>query len=362
MTKQFPLFAALMIAGMCTFTRAETRVGGALHGDNRWDLEGSPYVVQSDLVITRFAHLTIDPGVRVVIARGSDSGETVPQFDAPDSGSVSIKVEGALNCVGKRNKRITFVPAEASDGKLGWYGIIFNKANGKFCEIAFADITGAFNGVTVYECRPLVRNSVIEYNNIGVSCQKNGGALIYNCIISNNYAAGIRVQEANPHVANCIVMRNRNNGLWCDGISKVQFEFNCVWGNSDGNFLDCDPLLGKIVRLNKNRDSVDNAGNLRRDPVFFGTPAESVAFARDTRLPTDKSKVKNVDLAKVVNTRLRDSGFARYKSQKRPRYFLSRYSPCINAGSPAGAFKDADGSRNDIGIFGGPDFIARGKE
>lgn len=341
---------------------AGTNVGGILHGDVRWTLEDGPYLVESDLLVSRFAHLTIDPGVRVAVAAGPGATTTVPQFDALDSTSVSIRVEGTLTCAGRKNKRVVFAPASVTDTRLGWYGIIFCKVNGKLNEIACADITGAYNGVTVSECAPLVRNTVLEQNNIGVSCLKGGNVLIYNCIIANNFAAGVRVQEANPTVENSILTGNRNNGLWCDGISRVNFSFNCAFNNGDGNFLDCDPRLGRNARLNKRTDSVDGADNLASDPVFAGSAADSIAFMRDIRIPTDKSKVKNEELAKVVNGRLRDSGFARYRARKVPRWTLSRYSPCVNSGDPAAAFKDADGSRCDIGIFGGPEFFARGKE
>jgi hypothetical protein len=352
----------LMVMASAMFLYAETKVGGVLNGENRWDLPGSPYVVECDILIPRFAHLTIDPGVKIVINKERYIPEKIVQFDALDSGSISIRVEGTISCVGKKNKRIIFVPAEVGENRLGWYGMVFHKVNGKFNEIAFADITGAFYGVTVSECNPLIRNSVLEQNNIGVNCLKNGAALVFNCVIANNFAAGIRVQQAGPHIANSIVMKNRNNGLWCDGVSPVRFEYNCVFGNRDGDFLDCDSRLGRLSRLTRSKDSVDFAWNFFRDPVLSGSEADSIAFARDVRIPTDTSKVKNKRLARMVQKKPRDSSFARYRAKQRPRYFLSRYSPCVNNGDPVSTLKDADGTRNDIGIYGGPEFFARGKE
>jgi hypothetical protein len=128
---------------------AQTKVGGVLSGENRWDLAGSPYIVECDLLIPRFAHLTIDPGVKVVINKERYIPEKIPQFDALDSGSISFRVEGTLSCVGKRNKRVVFAPQEVDENRLGWYGIIFDKVNGKFNEIAFTDLTGAFYGITI---------------------------------------------------------------------------------------------------------------------------------------------------------------------------------------------------------------------
>ena len=42
-------------------------------------------------------------------------------------------------------------------------------------------------------------------------------------------------------------------------------------------------------------------------------------------------------------------------------YSLSANSPLINAGSPLPQYNDRDGSRNDIGMFGGHNFIPDGR-
>ncbi|MBN2035190.1 MAG: right-handed parallel beta-helix repeat-containing protein [Chitinispirillaceae bacterium] len=354
------LFAAALFCGSMLF--AETKVGGVLKGENRWDRAGSPYIVECDVLIPRFSHLTIDPGVRVVVNKERFIPAKVPQYDRLDSGSISIRVQGTLSCIGRTTKRIVFAPAEVGSNRLGWYGIIFDKVNGKFNEIAFADITGAYFGVTAGGCNPLVRNCILEQNNIGINGVDEGSMLVYNCVIVNNFVAGIRVQQSNPHIANSIIINNRNHGLWGDGTSKIRFEYNCVFRNHDGNFLDCDPRLGRLTRMKKSKDSVDFAYNKVCDPVFYRTRADSIAFERDVTMPTDSAKVKDKKLAKIIQKKPRAATYAQYGAKKRPRFSLSRYSPCINGGDPGSAFKDADDSRNDMGIYGGPDFFARGKE
>ena len=42
-------------------------------------------------------------------------------------------------------------------------------------------------------------------------------------------------------------------------------------------------------------------------------------------------------------------------------FSLSANSPLINAGSPLPQYNDRDGSRNDIGMFGGHNFIPDGR-
>jgi hypothetical protein len=42
-------------------------------------------------------------------------------------------------------------------------------------------------------------------------------------------------------------------------------------------------------------------------------------------------------------------------------YSLASDSPCIDAGPPDPQYNDRDGSRNDIGMFGGHNFIPDGR-
>ena len=344
----------IALAGFIAAEAAETRVGGVLNGTNRWGPEGNPYIVESDIIIARSAELDIYPGTRIAVAGGKGVDATLPQFDELDSNSISIKVEGTLTCIGKKNKRITFVPAGAGEGKLGWYGIVFNRTRGIASELEYTDITGAYNGVTVKGCDPLIRCCILEQNNVGVNCLGGGDALVYNCIVTNNFSAGIRVAGGSPRIENSIIIYNKNNGLWCDGASKFTFAYNCIFGNNDGNFLDCDPLLGRLTKKIRKKDSVDYADNRYCDPMFYGTPADSIAFAHDLKVPTDKSLVRKISIALIVDDTLRDSSYAQYKSHDYPRFTLSKYSPCVTTGDPAACFKNANGTRNDLGIYGGP--------
>jgi hypothetical protein len=234
-----------------------------------------------------------------------------------------------------------------------------NKASDQYTDIAFTDISGANSGVTAIDCSPLVRNCVIERNNVGVYCRTNGNARVYNCVITENFTTGVKMQSANPVLFNNIIVFNKNNGLWCDGISRVTFQYNCLWGNADGNFLECDPELGVGVQGDKkNKVSlvpVDGNHNIIANPVFAGSEYDSTAVEKDINLPTEKSRIADTALAKVLYKSLPDSLAAKKRKASYPRFSLSKYSPCINAGNPAREFKDPDGSRGDMGIYGGPD-------
>ncbi|MBN1336037.1 MAG: putative metal-binding motif-containing protein, partial [Deltaproteobacteria bacterium] len=92
-------------------------------------------------------------------------------------------------------------------------------------------------------------------------------------------------------------------GVLVDGGSRFEGAYNDVFGNAGGNYSGTD-------------DPTGTDGNISSNPYF-------TTFTDDGD-PTDDSLV------------------------------LTSRSPCINTGDPAAAYNDPDGSRNDMGAYGGP--------
>jgi hypothetical protein len=343
----------ILLLSLVFICGAEQRAGGILTVNTRWDADEGPFILERDLVIPEGVRLTIAPGTNIIIAP-SPIADTSNQIDRTDSLSISIKVlGGALICVGRRDKQISFSPSEPQPGRHSWYGIILNAAEEPFTEIAFTEISGAYCALSIMKCSPVIRNSILEYNYLGINCINKSSPQILNCVICRNFASGIKTRESNPFITSSIIAFNSNTGVWCDGLSKINFEYNCVHGNGDGNLLDCDPELGILTKTNKNKDSCDLHFNLYRDPVFAGSLADSIALEKDISVPTKKSRIKNHSLARIIHNE--DTAKQEVKA-KTGKYSLSNYSPCINAGNPADRFKDADGSKNDMGVEGGREF------
>jgi hypothetical protein len=344
------------MVGACRVS-AETRVSGIIAKDTKWMVENGPFILFGDVLVASNTRLTISPGTTIICGPALVRATSIPEYDHADSFSVALKVEGSLDCVGRKEKRIVFRSASDKEGNSLWYGIIFNKAPDNFTEMAFTDVSGASNGISAMDCSPLVRHCIIERNNVGIRCLAKGGLRAFNCVIVNNFTSGVMVQAANPVFYNTIVAFNRNNGVWCDGISRMTFKFNCVFGNADGNYLDCDPELGVAIKPDKkSRDTLDKYYNVCMNPIFAGSPDDSMAVEKDLMLPTEKSRVADTSLAKILHSTLHDSLAIKKRRAAYARYSLSRYSPCINKGNPAKEFNDPDGSRNDIGLYGGPDY------
>jgi hypothetical protein len=131
------------------------------------------------------------------------------------------------------------------------------------------------------------------------------------------------------------------------------------------------------VKTNANKDACDRYGNLAADPLFIGSPSWKAAEELDVETSTPAHLIKDQDLAKLEAeaTAKREAEAAEKDSEKPAKdkskekkkkkakafvqlgngpYLLSKYSKLVDAGHPGGDFKDRDGSRNDIGMHGGP--------
>jgi hypothetical protein len=347
------LAAALFVSVAVMPAFSESLVGGIINKDTRWTADQGPYIITQDVFVTRRAHLAVGPGTVILIGKATYRDKMIPQIDALDSTTIAITIEGGLDCVGRADKRISFVPQSGEEQGPRWYGIVFRKTPDNFTELAYTDISGAYNAVSIYNCAPAIHHCRIDFNNAGIVCGGQGNARVFNSVIVYNFSTGIKVSSANPVFQNNIIAFNRNNGVWCDGASRTTFEYNCVFGNPDGNLLDCDPELGVLKKKNDRKDSTDYKNNIYKNPIFAGSESDSVAVERDVSLPTDRSRIKDTTLAKVLHLALQDSLASKKRSARYMHYSLSRYSPCIHAGSPSSDFKNGDGSRNDMGLYGG---------
>lgn len=346
---------------MCT-VQARTERYGVLEHDERWTAEESPYFITDDLLIPPDVRLVVTPGTSILVGKPLAYGSRFAQIDHLDSFTVAIRVEGELRCVGRSENRISIAADRGDSLRCYWYGIVIDTKYDEAIEMAFCDVADACNGIVVRNGAPLIRNCVSEFNNVGMLCIDNSRPKIYNCVLSHNFTVGLRIKQANPALSGNIIAFNRGTGVWSDGISHVAFSYNCVFGNGEGNFVDCAPEFGMPKLVNKNKDSTDQFHNLCTDPIFAGSPADSTAVEYDVYLQTDRSRITDTTLARVLHDTLTDSSAIKRRTGTYKRYTLSPYSPCINAGKPGKAFKDMDGSRNDIGIYGGQEFASFAKD
>jgi len=160
---------------------------------------------------------------------------------------------------------------------------------------------------------PEIANNRLEGNDQGIAVWNQSCAFIHNNVIINNNYSGISLSANAPVINNTIagnrygiydgggygptVMNNIVTGNWTYGIRAVGTQpvltYNDVWGNTT-NYSNCSPGIGSISTNPMYQDTLN--GN----------------------------------------------------------YHLQPTSPCIDTGNPLPEYNDPDGSKNDMGAYGGP--------
>ncbi len=351
---------AVISACMCPVFTKENHVHGVLQRNERWRAENGPYIINGDLVVPENIKLTITPGTQVFIAVPDAYDIDITQQDRLDSLLSAIKIRGTLSCIGKRDARIRILPLFANRSRAAWYGIILDHSYSELTEIAFTDIVGAAYGIYATGCRPVIRNCIFEYNKVGIFNHDKGNTYAFNNVFARNFVCGARIEASNPTYYNNIFYSNWSNGLWGDDVSSLTFEYNCVYGNSDNALTGCNPKYGLLTTANENGDSTDYAHNIYADPLFGET---AIASGTRSKEEPDSAPIKDTALIRLLKDdsthHAGNNRTAKIESRlyNNARFRLKNNSPCINAGNPKKAFKDKDGSRNDMGIYGAREFV-----
>lgn len=177
-------------------------------------------------------------------------------------------------------------------GMPGGGGIFCN--SGASPDICNNRVEGNSTGIATWNgAAPFIHNNVVvdnTYTGIDVSSKPD----IINNTVANNSNGIYDSGGYGPVIMNNIITGNSSRGIGCVNNSvPTDFSYNDVWGNGQ-NYYNCSP----------------GPGDISADPFYIDEP--------------------NGD------------------------YHLHAGSPCIDAGNPAPAYNDPDGTRNDMGAYGGP--------
>jgi parallel beta-helix repeat protein len=199
-------------------------------------------------------------------------------------------------------------------------------------------IIGNLNGVRLTTgSSSIIRNNIIEKNGTtnpsqtgyGILCASSTPLIANNLVVSNS-GLGISIQfgaSSGAQVINNTVAENTESGIWCYSLAHAVLKNNIVTRNRVGIYAS----VGAVPLISFN----DVFGNTVRN---YDAQTAGVASPG----PGDISVNPLFELASS------------------PPFRLSIASPCINAGDSNPIFNDLDGSRNDMGCFGGPGGIFGG--
>lgn len=222
-------------------------------------------------------------------------------------------------------------------------------------------------GIYLYNSNPVLENLTISGNfSTGELYGYGGGMYLSNSnpqmiklqIIENSaneFGGGIYVYNSNPELKNCIIASNKvtgNNYGYGGGIytqySHLMLENLTIFGNSS--------LEGGAIFCN----SFSNP-KLYNSILWNNTPQE-ICFHKfgDIKITIGYTNFEGAE--KGIKTNNNGSIFFQvgfinvdpmFNNPEFNNFRLQAGSPCIDAGNPAEEYNDVDGSRNDLGAYGG---------
>ncbi|OGX31650.1 MAG: hypothetical protein A2787_00805 [Omnitrophica WOR_2 bacterium RIFCSPHIGHO2_01_FULL_48_9] len=149
-------------------------IQGLIAGNNHWSTSHGPYVVIGDIRSLPGAVLTIDPGVQV-------------KFNG--NYKLDMHWQSTLDAQGTASQMITFTSNRAAPARGDWQFIRLTSTSiVKYARIEYADW-----GLNVDGVSPVIENSSIQNNNLGIRIYYSSSGLIRNNAIINN-AYGIYIQ------------------------------------------------------------------------------------------------------------------------------------------------------------------------
>lgn len=207
--------------------------------------------------------------------------------------------------------------------------------------------TGAGGGLDLQHSGPVLRSCLILGNSAitggGLRCINNYVTpIMTNCVLSGNSAAneggglhnvgtGGNPNGYPPELVNCTISRNSaittGGGIYNEDGNDVALNSCIAWGNDDSGGTDESAQITSSSASPEIDYScvqgwtgvLGGTGNIGTNPLFIDDDGED-------------------DTVGTIDDNLR----------------LMENSPCINTGQPGVEYNDPDGSRNDMGAYGGP--------
>ncbi len=351
-----------------------THVSGPVSGE--WILQNSPYIVTGDIQVND--SLRIEAGTEVLFS-GNYQCLVSGKLTVNGMAALPVKISSVDSSITYRNIKITG----------GLQSIIC----GAIIENA---LTSA--GALYVDGGSVLVDSVLFRNNgtSAVQISNGGQAVIENSRFYKNYAAISLKSSSDVMVRNNLFQANRGGASFgsmvsFENSSNAQFENNVLIGNHSATTLGIVMTVSYSAPLIRNNLIINNFSETPVNSSIILTYGGNPQFINNVLYGNQTGgglrRLISIDgntpifLNNIVWNNQADNVIWTYQASPVVEYndlqvaypgagnisqnplfadtltldfHLSPGSPCIDSGSPDSLYNDPDGSRNDMGAFGGP--------
>ncbi len=262
-----------------------------------WTAANSPYILQNDIVISRGAILTIDPGVEVQFA----ASDATKQGSGPN-----LVIQGGLRAVGNSTTPISFNPAV--QGSL-WGAIYFYNSDSANSILQGCMIKGG--RVVCNGSSPTITQSAIYGARSGVEVGPNSQPqIIGNRITADGYGINLLSDTASPVITGNEIYNN-NYGFYFKDFGTPTISGNKIYNNIKFNMVNSS--MKSLATPNNDfrildaqqivRTIYDGAYNASLGRINFlpyvgmstGQTPEAIASAQPAATNQEKPKIQEED-------------------------------------------------------------------
>ena len=219
---------------------------------------------------------------------------------------------------------------------------------------------------------PILVNNIITGNNAvfggGIYCAPSSSPIISNNTISKNRAArfggGIFSYRAAPDIANNSIVENETSnsggGIFC-GRDSSRITNNIIWKNKakSGAGISAERSFCAIINDTITGNEAIYGGGIFFDggsvkiinTILWGNRDDLYSKRFSPASRPDHSDIGDGDFRGMNGNISTDPLFI---DPENGNFRLKLDSPCIDAGNSGPVYDDPDGSRNDMGAYGGP--------
>jgi hypothetical protein len=220
---------------------------------------------------------------------------------------------------------------------------------------------------------PVITNNIITRNNAvyggAIYCDRSSSPAIINNVISKNKATGIGGGiysfRATPNINRNRLVENEaadsGGGIFCNRDSS-RITNNIIWKNKAkiGGGISCDRSAATVINDTITANIAVHgggmfveSGSVRSINLILWQNEDDLYFKQlSPSSRPDHSNIGDGDLRGINGNISADPLFA---DPENGDFRLQPGSPCIDSGDPELIYNDHDGSRNDMGAFGGPE-------